>query len=62
MKRKAESLKPAARKAPRVEDYCEAQLVRDSNGSSIWPAPQNQMMAARAFLKAWYFEHNQQQG
>ncbi|KAH8791625.1 DHH family protein-like protein [Hyaloscypha finlandica] len=51
MKRKAESPEPAARKAARGNDYCSVQPKRDSLGNQIWPAPEDQMIAARAFFR-----------
>ena len=54
MKRKAESPEPAARKAVKGNDYCSVQPKRDSLGNQIWPAPEDQIIAARAFLREWY--------
>jgi hypothetical protein len=53
MKRKAESPEPAARKAARGNDYCSVQPKRDSLGNQIWPAPEDQMIAAKAFFREW---------
>ena len=54
MKRKAESTDSDPRKTAQVADYCDVDLKRDSNGTPIWPAPENQISAARAFLKEWF--------
>ncbi|KAF4635140.1 hypothetical protein G7Y89_g2958 [Cudoniella acicularis] len=52
MKRKADtSPEPSSRKALKVDDYCSAQPRIDSKGDPIWPALEEQMQAARAFLK-----------
>ncbi|KAH6677244.1 hypothetical protein B0J14DRAFT_651129 [Halenospora varia] len=52
MKHKAEtSPQPSSRKAPKVDDYCNVQTIRDSEGAEIWPATEKQMTAARAFLR-----------
>lgn len=56
MKRKAQSAEPIARKAAKVDDYCNAEMRRDTEGNSIWPAPDEQMIAARAFLQEWYVD------
>lgn len=61
MKRKATSPKPTARKAAKVDDYCSVQTKKDSNGDPIWPAPDDQMHAARTFLKEWYAPLEQEQ-
>jgi len=52
-KRKADSSSDLARKSVKVDDYCNVQLSRDSNGNPIWPAPEIQIDAAREFLKEW---------
>ena len=59
MKRKAEE-NPGldSRKSAKVEDYCSIQPRRDSQGDPIWPAPSNQILAARAFLREWYDQSN----
>jgi hypothetical protein len=54
MKRKAESPELSARKSARGNGYCSVEPKRDSLGNQIWPAPEDQMIAARAFLKEWY--------
>lgn len=54
MKRKAaDSPEPVARKAAKVGDYCYVPVARDVNGNPVWPAPDSQMSAARAFLREW---------
>ncbi len=53
MKRKADSNKETPVKRPKVEDYCSIQSRRDSRGDIIWPAPKEQIRAARAFIKEW---------
>lgn len=59
MKRKAsDSPEPSSRKAPKVNDYCDTPIKRDSEGNQIWPAPESQMIAAREFLRNWFALHN----
>jgi hypothetical protein len=53
MKRRAESTELTARKAAKGNRYCSVEPKRDSLGNQIWPAPENQMIAARAFLREW---------
>lgn len=58
MKRKAPSPEPSTRKAAKVDDYCNVQPKKDLNGYQIWPAPKDQMAAARKFLREWYAHGN----
>ncbi|KAG4431840.1 hypothetical protein IFR05_012678 [Cadophora sp. M221] len=52
MKRTAgSSPEPPARKVAKLADYCSTPTRRDSEGVEIWPAPESQMVAARAFLR-----------
>ncbi|CZT42641.1 uncharacterized protein RSE6_02576 [Rhynchosporium secalis] len=52
MKRKAgSSPESSSRKIAKLTDYCESPTRRDSQGVEIWPAPEFQMTAARAFLR-----------
>ncbi|KAH9214966.1 DHH family protein-like protein [Leptodontidium sp. 2 PMI_412] len=52
MKRKAgTSPEPSTRKVAKLADYCSTPTHRDSQGAEIWPAPESQMVAARAFLR-----------
>ena len=55
MKRKSADVTDSSpRKAPKVDDYCNVQPKRDGDGSQIWPAPEEQMTAARLFMREWY--------
>jgi hypothetical protein len=54
MKRKAESPEPSVRKSAKGNGYCGVEPKRDSLGNQIWPVPEDQMIAARAFLREWY--------
>ena len=54
MKRKATSPEPSARKAVKVDDYCSVQTKKGPNGDPIWPAPEEQIISARKFLREWY--------
>ncbi|KAK6582734.1 hypothetical protein PZA11_005142 [Diplocarpon coronariae] len=52
MKRKAGTSPEAhARKGLKLVDYCSSPARRDSEGVEIWPAPNAQIVAARAFLQ-----------
>ncbi|TVY42678.1 hypothetical protein LSUB1_G002736 [Lachnellula subtilissima] len=51
MKRKAISPEPSARKAVKVDDYCGVQTKKGPSGDPIWPAPEEQMISARKFLR-----------
>ena len=57
MKRKAPT-SDAAPKAKRQKepekDYCDVEMVKDSDGYIIWPATEAAMENARAFLREWY--------
>lgn len=53
MKRKAASPDASSRKAPKLDDYCNVEPVRDVHGNTVWPAPEKQIIAAQAFLKEW---------
>jgi hypothetical protein len=48
-------MKKAVPKKPRpqVPDYCDVALKHDTHGEPIWPAPQDAMEAARAFIREW---------
>ena len=57
MKRKA----PASDSAPKAKrqkepekDYCDVETRKDDDGSVIWPAAEEAIANARAFLKEWY--------
>jgi len=56
MKRKVQSSEPIARKTAKVDDYCNAEMGKHPGCNAIWPAPDEQMIAARAFLKEWYVD------
>lgn len=54
-KRKAScSPEGTSRKAPKLADYCSAEPKRDHRSNEIWPAPEEQISAAQAFLIDWF--------
>jgi len=56
MKRAAGVSKPGSSKIrPKLPDYCDVEPKRDGNDQPIWPAAQEAMEEARAFIKEWYF-------
>ena len=59
MKRKApfsDSVPKAKRQKEPEKDYCDVETVKDSDGSIVWPAPEEAMEKARAFLREWYID------
>ena len=38
----------------RVPEYCDVEPQRASDGSIVWPAPQESIDEAKAFLREWY--------
>lgn len=54
MKRKAGKQIESPEKKPKANEYCDTPVILDEAGSPIWPAPVNQMSAARQFLREWY--------
>lgn len=56
MKRKATDVTESPRKVAKTDDYCNVPVKRDSDGNEIWPAPESQMSAARAFIRDWYLD------
>jgi hypothetical protein len=53
MKRKAGNDKEASVKRTKVEDYCNVDPRRDDRGRVMWPAPNEQIIAAQVFIKEW---------
>ena len=54
MKRSANgNAKPPAKPRPKVPDYCDVEPERDGHGNGIWPAPEEAVEKARAFLREW---------
>lgn len=53
MKRKASQSPERKSKAVKLEDYCSIQPVKDIKGNPIWPAPEQQIRAAKEFLRKW---------
>ena len=56
MKRKATeaNLSSNAKRMREPEpDYCDAQPLKNEDGSIIWPAPMDAMESARSFLREW---------
>jgi hypothetical protein len=53
MKRKASQSPERKNKAVKLEDYCSIQPIKDARGNPIWPAPEQQIIAAQEFLRKW---------
>lgn len=54
MKRKTDLLDDTANaKKAKLGDYCNTPVKCDASGLAVWPAPREQMTAARKFLQEW---------
>jgi ATPase subunit of ABC transporter with duplicated ATPase domains len=50
--KRARSAEPTAK----LPEYHETPSRRDKDGEIIWPAPKDQMEAARNFIREWYVQ------
>ena len=44
----------AKKQRPHVPDYHLTPTVKDEHGEAIWPAPKDEMKAARDFILEWH--------